>query len=171
MSRAKIIAKWDESVWIARWRTVSPFGYQAINCSRARRSTPFRLPSFCSHGAPSPCFGRLDQSEAITASDPVNETAPKNSGPFVLILLRTRITVERALESRLLLYPRAFSRPAVQLRPAFVRHQSAAHSRPPFCISRALRRKDYLAVLPAYSEGQSATFPAARRVYYICRLV
>src|ERR1700675_915210 len=47
MSRAKIIAKWDECGSIARWITVSPFGFQAINCLKARRSTPYRSPNCC----------------------------------------------------------------------------------------------------------------------------
>src|SRR5437016_1376034 len=164
MSRAKIIAKWEEFVWIAPWRTVSPFGYQAINCSRARRSTPFRSPNCSDADVDLACH-------AVAPRRRVRETAPKNSGPFALILLRARITVERALESRLFLCPRAFSRPAVQLRPAFVRHQSATHSRPPLCISRVLRRNDHLAVPQAYSEGQPARLPAARSFYYACHLV
>src|SRR5438067_8150243 len=77
MSRAKIIAKSEECVWIARSRTVSLFGYQAINCSRARRSTPFRSRNSCSHGAPSPCFGRLDRARRLQASDLVNENGPE----------------------------------------------------------------------------------------------
>src|SRR4029077_9783551 len=93
----------------------------------------------------------------------------KTLGPFVLILLRTRTTAERALESRLSLYPGAFSPSAVLFRLAFVRHQSAAHSRLPLCVLRALHGKDHLAAWQAYSEGQSVGVPAARRGYYAFR--
>src|SRR6266513_1321981 len=79
MSRAKIIAKSEESASIARWRTVSLFGYPAINCSKARPSTPFRSPNSCSDGALTPCFGRLDRARRVQQVI-VYETAPKNLG-------------------------------------------------------------------------------------------
>src|SRR5882762_7695631 len=119
MWRAKIIAKWDECGSTARWRTVWPFGFQAINCSKAPPSTRCRLPNCCDANVDLACH-------AVAPRRRINETAPRNSGPFVLILQRHRIIVEGALESPgLFLCPRAFSPPVV--RQAFAHRSAARH--------------------------------------------
>src|SRR5439155_410371 len=73
------------------------------------------------------------------------------------------------LELVLFLYLRAFSRPIV--RKAFVNHSEAADLGLQLCVCRDPHRKDRPGLQERYLLDRMALLPAARCVYYACRLV